>query len=747
MSVQLVVGGLLLLVGLWVVLNVAFPAGPQVRLLAGAGHIVSRGARGVFADPSAAAGHPADVPRQTPDVDLADRLPAPPPTPAGADVMVALGQTLAALEEVLSGLQQRLAGPALADAGGVVVQGNRLRVTPARAGVTVATIVGESMPGSPKSSPAHSSSPRLDRLFELCEEGLTAGDDNNAWRAHDPESMRPPEADLAPYRTDEGPPMNETTHVSAGSADVETEMFVVAMDALARALLDEDEVVRTASMSALQGLDPEAVRSWAASRVSTGAPEEARAAEVIIEALNRHDVAVPLLEQACAATGPEQERAIVALRALAPDTETLARLVYQLGESTRVQATSLLTRLLAGDALGHMVEVMARDPSERVRLAALEALAEYSDLRAVLRIASRAVEHDDSPAVRVAAASLLGRVGAGELGQRSLGGGHREAVEQPTLDDPDALWHFLVAHESRTDASAIPDAARRDPELLLDVALSHADDPDPAARALAVGAALAADEAGVGREDGVVMAVLALGDPDPRVRRAAVDVCRPDTTEWTSAIRHLIADPDREVRAKAASALARSDDEEATASLVVALADPEVDIREIASTALRGRVSAPLAGLLVGQLEATCAREAATELLVAMGDIGRRAVDDAFPSLSVDARLVAGKVLASAGGDVHRHLAELTSLDPRARLRAARVLGTTGAGPEVVERLVARLLDPAPEIRVEVVELLARLGGPEIEPMLRRVVTTDPVEAVAEAAARSLAVAWRRGPG
>jgi len=300
------------------------------------------------------------------------------------------------------------------------------------------------------------------------------------------------------------------------------------------------------------------------------------------------------------------------------------------------------------------------------------------------------------------------------------------------VDDPAAVWELLRQRAGEGDAEVFAEAAKRGPGAVMAAVLAHADDPDPAARALAVRAG------GSAGEDGIVLAVLALSDPDPQVRRAAVEVCRQDTTaDCAIALRRLVTDPDRDVRAAVVELLAASDDEDAVASLVPVLADPDGHIRAMAREALRERTSPEVARLLVDALGTEGGREATAALLLDMGDVGRRAVDEAWASLSREALVAVGPILGGAGGADDRYAADLASLDPHARLRAVRRFGAIG-GPAATSALLGRLHDPVDDIRIEALEHIGRTGGADAIPLLREVSASDPVPAVVAAAVRAL---------
>lgn len=781
MSLELAAGALLLLAGLWFASTALFPAGPQARVLSGAGDALSRGLRGVFDDPAVAA------PAQPAAFVAGPSAPAVAGPGGRADVsidmvamagdatfMVTLQQTLTALEEVLARLPALLppGGPGGADGSGAVGASPGGVVATAQAGsspfgLTVSRLLGESLPPRFARGEDRAASPLLNRLFELCEETLDGADAPDAdagipgrWASDRAAEVSPaggpsgdpPEGQTGdvpgpPPEPQEGTPMSNPTEppgfdvsfAQAGiPAEVAAEMFEVAMTALAQALVDDDRAVREASERALSGVDRDALRRWASAKLLTGSADDTAAAARIVAALELHEVVVEVIGRALDVGSDQRDRAVGALRNLAPTAELLARAADGMAEAQRGRLAALLPELFEGSRLTGLLQVLTADRSEHVRVAALDALAAHADRDTVLRVASQVIATDQSPTVRVVAADLLGRAGTGPGGpvwapiepDPALAA---EPPAPPLPDDPGRLWELLLDHAGRGELDIVAEAAERDRDLLMAAALAHADDADARARALAVRAALVA-----GTEDGVVIAVLALADPDPQVRRAAVEVChRPNVAESATALRRLVTDPDQEVRRAAVDALAASDGDHAAASLVLALADPEDDIRAVARAALQAWGSPAVARVLVDELEVEGGRREAADILRGLGDTGRQAVEAALPDLTPEAVAAVGPVLLAGSGSTERFLADLASLDPRARLRAARALGAIG-GPRAVSALVGLLQDPVDDIRIEALDHLGRIGGADIVPVLRRSGAADPIPAVAAAAGRAL---------
>lgn len=730
-TIELAVGAVLLLMGMLVATSTLLPDRLHARVLSGAGGLLSRGVRGIVVDP-ATPWPGTQSTSQGPE----RRIDGPPPrrTTADPEFTLTVRETLQALEEVLSLL------PALLNSSGYADIRIGRTGPPAELGVTVSGLIAESLPPLSTTAPDPSSNPILSHLFKLCEEELRA--DASLTRPAAPVPNDPPGGTTMSDNTDQESPISGDAQAS--SADAATEMFDVAMTALAQALVDPDDAVREASVRALRGIGRETVRSWVSAKLRSGAPDDVDVAWRIASTAELREVAAEVLDQALGGPEPDHSLASAVLRALAPSPEQVGPLIGALGEPQRVAVVALLSEFFEDHTLTSMLEALVGDDAESVRLAALEALGRQDDIDATLHIASRAIATDESVAVRLAAAHLLGQVGTAAL--RPLGsqpsgaratdlGSTASAVSKNEsgpldVDDPTRLWEVVVSTKGRADV--LGEAATRNPGTLLAAAEAHADDADPEARALAVRAGLHTDD-----ERGIALVVRALSDPDPRVRREAVEGWRrTEAANYPADLIRLVADPDHDVRAAAVEALGRSDSDEVLASLVRALADPAEDIRTAASAALCDHASPQLARVVVDLLEEERGRRAAAALLVAMGGVGQRAVEEAFSSLSSDAVLAAAPIFG-AGTDGHRYIADLTSLDAQVRLRAVSVLGAIGTQDAAVA-LLGRLQDPVDDIRIEALDHLGRLGGAGTLPPLKQIVSSDPAPAVVAAAKRAL---------
>lgn len=410
-------------------------------------------------------------------------------------------------------------------------------------------------------------------------------------------------------------------------------------------------------------------------------------------------------------------------------------------------------RLTAARALGLLRDPSAAaplrkaldDPDENVRVHAIEALGFLADVAAVPLLVNRLAR--ESPLERFAVASALGVIGDPRAVPALLAllddDFARSAAVEALARIPDdrsvsplvsrlvdaepadvvELVGALVALQERYlavfgESENVAEIVRRQASPELGPRLLHLlrDQPSPALLAVVgwlrpPGAAAAvvrflgrteegwkvAEALGRFGPEAVTLAIEALADDEPNVRRAACDLLgRLGSRRASPALIGRLDDPEPMVRARAAVALARVGDASALAPLLSHLDDPDSRTRQA--------------------------------LIEAINSIGSPAtLDQTLPLLGHPS--------------------------PRVREAVARVLGYFGY-PEALDPLLARLVDPdeqvqraviaslpyfesprarrsllraathpTPSLRMEAVRALARADGPGVDGALRRAVT------------------------
>ena len=243
----------------------------------------------------------------------------------------------------------------------------------------------------------------------------------------------------------------------------------------------------------------------------------------------------------------------------------------------------------------------------------------------------------------------------------------------------------------------------------------------------------------------------AFASADPEVRAAALAVV--GNTRSAQQVRELLSDEDPEVRARACDALARIGDTGAVRLLFDALGDPNARVAHAAAGAIQSLHTAETPDLALAALASPSAnlRRHALRLIAYLGhdgafDVVRSATAD--PDTRI-AELAVGALGALSDPRVDGVLAELAR-SPREGLRAAvmRAAGhrqgdamyallELGVGDDAAwvryyacqglgraarvsaaTRLMERLADATPHVRVAAIEALARLDTPQSWQML-----------------------------
>ncbi|MBA3459661.1 MAG: HEAT repeat domain-containing protein, partial [Deltaproteobacteria bacterium] len=245
-------------------------------------------------------------------------------------------------------------------------------------------------------------------------------------------------------------------------------------------------------------------------------------------------------------------------------------------------------------------------------------------------------------------------------------------------------------------------------------------------------------------DDGALLR--AFESADPETRAAALPVVT--THRSAPAVRKLLADEDPEVRARACEALARIGDTAAVKPLFAALGDPNPRVAHAAASAIQslGSAETPALAIAAARHERPAIRRQGLRIIAYLGhdaayDVVRAAIDDPDPrvaELAVSAlaaltdrrvdevlaeiarspsEILRAAVMRAAGhrlGDRMHALLEQGVEDDAAWVRyyACQGLGRVGQS-SAASRLMGRLADATPHVRVAAIEALARLDTPE----------------------------------
>jgi HEAT repeat protein len=438
---------------------------------------------------------------------------------------------------------------------------------------------------------------------------------------------------------------------------------------LARVLQDPDEAVRERARTALGQVSRDRLLAWARDALSSMSAEEASLGARVAETFGLTELGTELVERA-AELPPEARGPFVgALSSFSMEPAAMAGLVRTVDVTRRQEAIRLVWQVGGRPLLPHLREVLS-DSSGPVRIAVLEVFGESGDPSA-LEVAHTVLEMDSSPAVRAKAIHVMGRAG----------------LEQRVASLAQAL-----------------------------------SDPDPDVRATAVEIL----PQGMGRHAAQLL-LKALSDHDERV--------------WQGAIRHLVTLPEKDLPILW-SALKQSPArqreglittlERTSVDRLALLALEHVDspdyAERILAVELAGRAGTPecqRAALEALQDPAPPVRRAAATSLIgtqnpaAVPGLGR-SLTDPDPEVRVEAVRALGMI---DDDDVIPFLISgLKDPEPRVRAQASDAL-IRWSSPTVARRLAEVL--SSPDLRRPAAELLARMGGAAVEPLLDVLIQGD----------------------
>ena len=297
------------------------------------------------------------------------------------------------------------------------------------------------------------------------------------------------------------------------------------------------------------------------------------------------------------------------------------------------------------------------DENANVRLAAVQALGQLSDPRAIDALAE-AMRNDTDPRVREAAASALGEIDSPRAVPALIAALGAERVVAVRAKIAWALGEIEDARAVDVLSTALRDQAV---EVRRQAVWALGEIESPAA---------------------VPMIITALRDSDPEMRKQAASALGEiGSADAVTALSAATKDPDAEVRDQAVSALGEIADARALPALTAALSDDEVEVRRTAVSA-------------IGSLEL---RSAPPGLIAALRDRDpevQKGAAEALGNLEDEAAVPA--------------LIPLTrSTDTEVKRAAVQALADIG-GTTAIEAIVALLKDDDPEIRKIAAEALGK---------------------------------------
>lgn len=333
--------------------------------------------------------------------------------------------------------------------------------------------------------------------------------------------------------------------------------------ALAKGTGDPSTEVATSCVRALARRREPEIAVALAKRLGAGAPEVQTLVETTLADIHREDP-WPFLDRIMGVDVPELlVPAVRVLERMAhPDTFPL---LAELAKSQSVVVRAATVRALGGLPIREAVDVvdgMAQDPSEDVRLAVLDTIVWSGD--SILR--ANPLRRDPSVRVRVALATSLGRF-EGAATKSALSLVLALASDASSLVRASALVTLMASRDPaglRTFAKAWAEASLdtrfdvrsepRGPEVEADLLRRLANETDAEARRAAIVAVGALGAVGFAKK-----LLPSLRDPSPEVRIAVVQaLAAVDEPEVRTRLAEMLSDPDNAVREVARRSMLRS---------------------------------------------------------------------------------------------------------------------------------------------------------------------------------------------
>jgi HEAT repeat protein len=414
---------------------------------------------------------------------------------------------------------------------------------------------------------------------------------------------------------------------------------------------------------------------------------------------------------------------------------------------TRIAAT--LGRFDQPEVIDRLVRALG-DQAWWVRMRSVEALEQIgAPAEGPLLVAL----DDPDPEIRARAAVGLERLGVPAAMVDLIQRGERVTEATGTLvrfvsAGARELLADLLHHPSAEVRGAVLSAARRAgrrdlaPELLQ----AARADQDPLLRSAAFETLDALE-----LRDGVRVALDGLGDPDARVRSAAIGLLgRLGGANVVGRLRECTADVIPGVRAVAAHALGRRQAREAAPDLVHLLGDTDPAVRGAALAAL-GRLGdrTTLPALVAAFAEA--GREARQLILQAVAGIDAatlaRLAGPLVEGGDTAAKLAAVRALSRRPAPETAAVLERLSTDPEPAVRAVSLMALSRSGSASARKAAATgVTDPDESVRAAAIDAASRLGQHELGDRVLAMLRHDPSAGVRERAALAVGL-LRRAEG
>lgn len=382
--------------------------------------------------------------------------------------------------------------------------------------------------------------------------------------------------------------------------------------------------------------------------------------------------------------------------------------------ASRRFAVRALGRLRGGRSADVLADALSSDPAEDVRLQAAEALKDRADDAIARKALVRAVG-DPSPQVAVRALHALAGRRDREIGAalaRRLGAGPPDVqrLVESTLADlhRDDPWPFL-------DWMMGVDL----PELLL-----------PAVRVLQ----------GMASQTTVPLLQEIARSRSASLRAAAVRALGAVPSPDVAFLEGMAEDPSEDVRLTVLDTMVWSGESLLRANLM--RSDPSVRVRTALASSLERfegpatKTALKVVGSLLDDASPTVRAAALATMITSSDPAGLQGFARAWPETALDARF---ELRAEPRGPaISERLSARLANSAEAGVRRAAVIAMSALGCDgLVDRLLASLSDPSPEVRIAVIQAVAAADEPKARARLAEMLS-DPDVSVREVARRSM---------
>lgn len=205
-------------------------------------------------------------------------------------------------------------------------------------------------------------------------------------------------------------------------------------------------------------------------------------------------------------------------------------------------------------------------------------------------------------------------------------------------------------------------------------------------------------------------------DNDASVRAAAIEFATElKVNGLIDLLKNSSKDPSPEVRLKALECLTKQNYPQTQTLLVEALNDPEEEVAFFALTQLKEHLGASKMAPYLARFINSSSEKIRDFSLQEIAELSKKRYKANFSALKPEVRKLAAKVIQKLDqGFADQIVQELSSLDPKIRLKAAQLLENIQIDSKGKDALLAAMKDPSKLVRAAVVRTLGVMGDSDL---------------------------------